>query len=373
MAQNYNLSNLGQYLSVNTAANLVGFNTQLEILAVKANGSFGSANQVLVSNGTAVYWGAGGFTNGQSISVTNFSVNGTFTANGGVGSNGQVLTSNGSVAYWANSGGVAAISATTLYDTFTGNGSVNTYTLSVSTTTNNTLVMINGLVQQPTNAYSISGTTLTFTADVPNNAIVTVLTPSFSSISGTVSQYVNYTYVASNGQSTFMGNDYYSRSLQYDPNYIAVYQNGVKLSPADFTASSGNSVVLTTSASNNDVVEVVSFAAIYVTNNAVYVDNSVTTSTTSSWNVDTFSATSFRSASYFAQVTDRTNNNYHVQNINLVHNGSAVWMTEFGAVYSNGSSLATFDATINSGNVYLSVTPVTANSLIRVLRTAIVT
>ena len=48
-------------------------------------------------------------------------------------------------------------------DQFTGNGSATVFTLSSSQTTNSCIVSINGIVQIPTTAYSVSGTTLTFT------------------------------------------------------------------------------------------------------------------------------------------------------------------------------------------------------------------
>ena len=48
-------------------------------------------------------------------------------------------------------------------DQFTGNGSATVFTLSSSQTTNSCIVSINGVVQIPTTAYSVSGTTLTFT------------------------------------------------------------------------------------------------------------------------------------------------------------------------------------------------------------------
>jgi len=68
---------------------------------IRANGSFGTNGQVLTSNGTTVYWSTGAsFTNGQSISVNNFTLTGTFTANSSNGSNGQILISNGTGAYW---------------------------------------------------------------------------------------------------------------------------------------------------------------------------------------------------------------------------------------------------------------------------------
>jgi hypothetical protein len=46
-------------------------------------------------------------------------------------------------------------------DSFTGDGSTTAFTLSTSATTNGTIVNINGALQQPTTAYSVSGTTIT--------------------------------------------------------------------------------------------------------------------------------------------------------------------------------------------------------------------
>lgn len=82
------------------------------INAIIANGSLGSAGQVLTSNGTTLYWSTttgGGFSNGQSISVNNFVITGAFTANNSNGTSGQVLTSNGTGVYWATSSGGATI------------------------------------------------------------------------------------------------------------------------------------------------------------------------------------------------------------------------------------------------------------------------
>ncbi len=46
--------------------------------------------------------GGGGFTNGQSISVNNFVLTGSFTANSSTGSAGQFLLSSNTSAYWSN-------------------------------------------------------------------------------------------------------------------------------------------------------------------------------------------------------------------------------------------------------------------------------
>ena len=54
-------------------------------------------------------------------------------------------------------------SATLTNDTFDGDGSDTTFTLSESASTNTVIVTLNGVVQVPTTDYTVSGTTLTFT------------------------------------------------------------------------------------------------------------------------------------------------------------------------------------------------------------------
>ncbi|MBR20185.1 MAG: hypothetical protein CMA64_08610 [Euryarchaeota archaeon] len=53
--------------------------------------------------------------------------------------------------------------ATLSNDTFDGDGSDTTFTLSNSASTNTVIVTLNGVVQEPTTDYTVSGTTLTFT------------------------------------------------------------------------------------------------------------------------------------------------------------------------------------------------------------------
>jgi hypothetical protein len=61
---------------------------------------------------------------------------------------------------------------------------------------------------------------------------------------------------------------------------------------------------------------------------------------------------------------------YQVEEINLIHNGTTVFMSEYGTVMT-GASLATFDADINSGNVRLLVTPVNSVTVIKTILTTI--
>ena len=86
-----------------------------------------------------------------------------------------------------------------------------------------------------------------------------------------------------------------------------------------------------------------------------------TTTSTSQGAVDTFSVTDYRSASYQVQITRGTE--YHVTSLNIVHDGTDVYVSEFGTI-NTGSVLATFTADINSGNVRILATPTTATSTV---------
>tara|TARA_B100001057_G_scaffold490357_1_gene578454 strand:+ start:2019 stop:4034 length:2016 start_codon:yes stop_codon:yes gene_type:complete len=80
-----------------------------------------------------------------------------------------------------------------------------------------------------------------------------------SSVNGT-SQRFKFTATAS--QTTFSGNDDDGNSLTYDPLFLDVYLNGVRLvngSSNDFVATNGTSIVLNSGASASDILNVVSF------------------------------------------------------------------------------------------------------------------
>ena len=54
--------------------------------------------------------------------------------------------------------------------------------------------------------------------------------------------------------------------MAYDAGFIDVYLNGVKLANADFTATSGTSIVLGTGASANDILMVVAYGTFQLAN-----------------------------------------------------------------------------------------------------------
>ncbi len=69
-----------------------------------------------------------------------------------------------------------------------------------------------------------------------------------------------YTYTASGGQDTFQNASAEGSTLAYiDTNYLDVFQNGVLLGSADYTATNGTSVVLATAASANDIIVIIAY------------------------------------------------------------------------------------------------------------------
>jgi hypothetical protein len=83
--------------------------------------------------------------------------------------NNEVLRYNSGTSQWVNVAqvvGGGGVSVTT--ESFNGTGAQTAYTLTTTgITNNNVIVSVNGIVQRPVGAYSVSGQTLTFTAPPP--------------------------------------------------------------------------------------------------------------------------------------------------------------------------------------------------------------
>jgi len=84
-----------------------------------------------------------------------------------------------------------------------------------------------------------------------------------------------------------------------------------------------------------------------------------TTATVSQTAIDSFSATTYRSAKYIVQATNSTN--YHYTEVAVVHDGTAAYATEFATMFT-GSSLVSFAVDISGGNVRLLATAANATT-----------
>ena len=150
--------------------------------------------------------------------------------------------------------GNAPISAAFLTDTFSGTGSQTAFTMTVApANTSSIIVAITGVLQDPS-TYSVSGTTLTFSAAPPSgtsNISVRYLGIPASGVTTTAYRTVTE-FTATSGQTSFS-------VPSYTVGYIDVYRNGVQLGSADFTATTGTTVVLATGATTGDLIRTISF------------------------------------------------------------------------------------------------------------------
>ena len=84
-----------------------------------------------------------------------------------------------------------------------------------------------------------------------------------STVNGTSNRFE---YTATAGQTTFTGADSNGATLAYDAGFIDLYVNGIKLANSEFTATSGNSVVLGSAAAANDIISVVAYGTFQLAN-----------------------------------------------------------------------------------------------------------
>jgi len=150
--------------------------------------------------------------------------------------------------------GAQPTTAAFITDQFNGTGSQTAFTLSVApATTSSILVSVSGVLQDPT-TYSVSGTTLTFSAAPPSgtgNISVRFLGIPASGVATTAYRTVTE-FTATAGQTSFS-------VPSYTAGYINVYRNGALLGTSDYTATSGTTVVLANPASSGDLVVTESF------------------------------------------------------------------------------------------------------------------
>jgi hypothetical protein len=186
--------------------------------------------------------------------------------------------------------GNTPFTAAFLTDTFSGNGSTVAFTMSVApANTSSILVSVTGVLQDPS-TYSVSGTTLTFSAAPPtgtSNISVRYLGIPASGVTTTAYRTVTE-FTAAAGQTSFS-------VPSYTVGYVDVYRNGVMLGSADYTATSGTTIVLASGATAGDLIRTESFYVSSVLNaipatagavNSTYItDSAVTTAKIADANV----------------------------------------------------------------------------------------
>tara|TARA_A200000159_G_scaffold71617_1_gene66480 strand:+ start:254 stop:3961 length:3708 start_codon:yes stop_codon:yes gene_type:complete len=212
--------------------------------------------------------------------------------------------------------GAGVVGTTPTIHTETGNGSAYSYTLPFTPPNENYLQVFWDGVYQNHDQYTVSGTTLDFGSSnvPPSGTAIEVVIPSVNGI-GTPSDGTVTPAKLSTGGPSWDGNS----------NFIV-----------------GSSYIRS---------------------------DSTSVSSTSATTVATHAIATYRTVKYQVQITQGAH--IHSTELNAIHDGTTVYLTEYGTIFT-GSSLATFDATITSGNMLLQVTMGSASSsTIKVISSAI--
>ena len=84
--------------------------------------------------------------------------------------------------------------------------------------------------------------------------------------------------------------------------------------------------------------------------------------------LDSWSISSYRSAVYHYQITNSDTSEYQSGSINILHNGSAAQIQEYGVLRTGNNDLITFSVTVSGGNVVLQGSANTPNSQFKAQR-----
>jgi hypothetical protein len=224
--------------------------------------------------------------------------------------------------------------------TFTGDGSTVAFTLNETSTTASSLVAINGVLQVPTVAYGITGTTLTFTEAPESGDVIEVRKVTTLASVVNLSDTQGYTTV----ETERTASDYKVRfkAGQLD---VAEFDNNSSLSSgATFDLLNGTKTTYSQT--------------------AVTVGTSLTA-------IDTFAKATYRTAKYVVQVANSGGTVFESSEVLVVHNGTTATMIEYGVVSTSGSSLGTLSTAINGANVELRYTGASSGNNVKVYATYI--
>ena len=267
--------------------------------------------------------------------------------------------------------GTADVNTDVVVNTFNGDSSTTTFTLSSEPTTDqNVFVTING-VSQHIDAYSLAGANLILSAAPESGDVIETRVVRSTNVE--LRDHKDYIYQPNPASLVFSGSDINGDVLSYDENKLEVFFNGSRLTPGlDFTATNGTSVTILAdyNADSNDTVVISSFSKASLVDTGLTPKSASIGTAATQYVADTYSATTHRTSKYLIELAIDSDNKYHATEVLLTHNGTTVFMSQYGHVTSD-SSLGEFDADINSGNVRLLVTPSLNNTTIKTQRITI--
>jgi hypothetical protein len=309
---------------------------------------------------------------------------GTFIGADASGSGGSDYASSAGIATFATTAGVST-NSTKLND------QVASYYLDYDNFTNTPTIPTNN--NQLTNGAGYITTSFTNTNQLTNGAgFITAsddITGTAAGLSGSPDIAVqNITGVAATftGDLTIEGTLSYEDITNIDSVGFATFRKGIEVQGAGSTTTTLNvtgvstlGIVTSSSVFSTGIITATTFAgaltgdvtgdvnAGIVTSSTVVLTNglittvSSTTTATDQTSIDSFSASTYRSAKYNVQIT--RGSEYQTMEISVIHDGSDSYGTEYATI-KTGATLATFSTDVSGGNVRLLATPSSATSTV---------
>ena len=165
--------------------------------------------------------------------------------------------------------------------------------------------------------------------------------------------------------------------------------DGITISDNEITANSTNAnLVLTGSGSGGVTISgftfpttdgssgqfmktngagILSFATAGVSlSHSTIADGSTSLTTSATSNIDTFSASTFRSAKYVVSAFNTADSRTEIFEANITHDGTNAFLSTFGSTLGpsgNSESMGVYSADIDSGSVRFRVTPRTSDAI----------
>ena len=314
----------------------ININTLVDNSNVVVNGSGYNSNLVVNGNTTSGYQNllvTNGSTGqvGIKIAPNNITGNASLHINGvdsiiipagitsnrpsnGVAGMTRYNTSTNQLEYY-NVGSSSWVTTTAAYttiseDTFVGNGIQTSFTLSQVGTTNSVMVMINGIVQIPTTAYSVTGTTLLFTEAPLTTDIIDARTISSTATIGGLATGTSSVTVKDTGAGTGNINVISNNNVRYVANTSNYFGGGIAPLMTPISLTSGANTI-----------------------------------------VDSFSASTFTSAKYIIKMTNPSGA-IQTSEMIVVANTTTANYTISSNIFI-GAGFATVGANVNAGTVYI--------------------
>ena len=359
-------------------------------------------------------------TTNSNTATGNAAITGTFTANVIIANSISIGGGNGSI----NTSVIVTsnITSNNLLSNIATITTGNIVTLS-SNSANIINIVANSVISNSIQSYSILSNSIT----VGNSTVNVTINAANSTLQSNGQYYLNangqwslvqqsvnvasriyQSYTASAGQNTFTYGSGFNSSL------VDIFYNGVHLSRSDYTVINSTSFQLYNNATNGAIVELTGFSNVNLSTfsftatgsdtqimfndsgyangattftfnkntSTLYVSNTVSIGnnlnqaiSTSTFGyaqvvLDSIQLSQHRCSEYIVSMKDNSSNNYQVSKIIMMHNGSNVYITEYGTLTSN-TTMGTFDSSINATSASLLFTPVSSTTTIKIHKIAV--